>query len=158
MLVEGLDNCLIKFSRCCSPIPGDEIAGFITRGQGVSIHRCDCENYIRRSDHPEGEGRWIKVEWADDINETYTTTIKVVSHERSGLIMDIATALNALNAKVRSMNARDIEGSKSVVSITLEVKNLDALRTVINRLSSIRGVSEVSRNGRRKNESGTDEG
>ncbi len=158
VLVEGLDNCLIKFSRCCTPIPGDEIAGFITRGQGVSIHRCDCENYIRRSDHPEGEGRWIKVEWADDINETYTTTIKVVSHERSGLIMDIATALNALNAKVRSMNARDIEGSKSVVSITLEVKNLDALRTVINRLSSIRGVSEVSRNGRRKNESGTDEG
>ena len=158
VLVEGLDNCLIKFSRCCTPIPGDEIAGFITRGQGVSIHRCDCENYIRRSAHPEDEGRWIKVEWADDINETYTTTIKVVSHERSGLIMDIATALNALNAKVRSMNARDIEGSKSVVSITLEVKNLDALRTVINRLSSIRGVSEVSRNGRRKNESGTDEG
>ena len=157
VLVEGLDNCLIKFSRCCTPIPGDEIAGFITRGQGVSIHRCDCENYLRRSAHPEDEGRWIKVEWADDINETYTTTIKVVSHERSGLIMDIATALNALNAKVRSMNARDIEGSKSVVSITLEVKNLDALRTVINRLSSIRGVSEVSRNGRRKNESGTDE-
>lgn len=156
VLVEGLDNCLIKFSRCCTPVPGDEIAGFITRGQGVSIHRRDCDNYRRRKDKPDSEGRWIEVEWAEDINEIYTTSVTVVSHERSGLIMDIATVLNSLNAKVRSMNARDVDGNRSIVNITLEVKTLDNLRVVINKLSSVKGVSEVSRNGRSRNESGTD--
>ena len=147
ILVEGLDNCLIKFSRCCTPIPGDSIVGYITRGQGVSIHRCDCKNYQRRNDRPEDLGRWIEVSWADHITEVYTTTISVISHQRSGLVMDIATVLNTLNAKVRSLNARDVDGSRSIVNVSLEIKNIDELRVVVNKLSSISGVSEVSRNG-----------
>ncbi len=146
VLVEGIDNCLIKFSRCCTPIPGDGIIGYITRGQGVSIHRIDCENAKRRNDKPEDIGRWIDVSWADEIRETYTTTITVVSRERSGLVMDIATVMNALNSKVRTINARDT-GDKSLVVITLETKSLDELQTVINRLRGIKGVVEVNRNG-----------
>ncbi len=146
ILVEGLDNCLIKFSRCCTPVPGDDIIGYITRGQGVSIHRSDCENAARRTDKPEDIGRWIDVSWADEIHEMYTTAITVVSRERSGLVMDIATVMNALNSKVRTINARDT-GDKSIVNITLETKNLDELRTVINRLLGISGVVEVNRNG-----------
>ncbi|MCF0137743.1 MAG: bifunctional (p)ppGpp synthetase/guanosine-3',5'-bis(diphosphate) 3'-pyrophosphohydrolase [Oscillospiraceae bacterium] len=147
ILVEGLDNCLIKFSRCCTPVPGDEVIGFITRGEGVSIHRRECRNYKRNAENPADLGRWIEVDWADNITERYTTGITVVSHERSGLVMDIATVLNSLNSKVRTLNARDIEGSRSIVNITLEIKGIEELRMVINKLSSIRGVSEVSRNG-----------
>ena len=146
VLVEGLDNCLIKFSRCCTPVPGDDIIGYITRGQGVSIHRVDCENARRRAERPDEEGRWINVSWADEIRETYMTTLTVVSRERGGLVMDIATIMNALNTKVRSINARDT-GDKSIVVITLESKGLDELKTVINRLQGISGVVEVNRNG-----------
>lgn len=146
ILVEGLDNCLIKFSRCCTPVPGDDIIGYITRGQGVSIHRTDCENARRRAERPEDEGRWINVSWADEIHESYTTTLTVVSRERGGLVMDIATVMNALNTKVRSINARDT-GDKSIVVITLEIKGLDELKSVINRIQGISGVVEVNRNG-----------
>lgn len=146
ILVEGLDNCLIKFSRCCTPVPGDDIIGYITRGQGVSIHRTDCENARRRAERPEDEGRWINVSWADEIHESYTTTLTVVSRERGGLVMDIATIMNALNTKVRSINARDT-GDKSIVVITLETKGLDELKSVINRIQGISGVVEVNRNG-----------
>lgn len=146
ILVEGLDNCLIKFSRCCTPVPGDDIIGYITRGQGVSIHRTDCENARRRAERPEDEGRWLNVSWADEIHESYTTTLTVVSRERGGLVMDIATIMNALNTKVRSINARDT-GDKSIVVITLETKGLDELKSVINRIQGISGVVEVNRNG-----------
>ena len=146
VLVEGLDNCLIKFSRCCTPVPGDDIVGFITRGQGVSIHRSDCENFIKSRGRAEEADRWIKVEWADTINESYTTNISVLSHERSGLVMDIATVLNALNTKVRSLNARDV-GENSLVTISIETKSVDELRNTMNRLGSIKGVVEVKRNG-----------
>lgn len=146
ILVEGLDNCLIKFSRCCTPVPGDDIIGYITRGQGVSIHRTDCENARRRAERPEDEGRWLNVSWADEIHESYTTTLTVVSRERGGLVMDIATIMNALKTKVRSINARDT-GDKSIVVITLETKGLDELKSVINRIQGISGVVEVNRNG-----------
>ena len=146
VLVEGLDNCLIKFARCCTPIPGDDIVGYITRGQGVSIHRTDCKNYLKRGAKPEDLGRWVKVSWADEITETYTTAITVVSRERSGLIMDIAAVLNALNTKVRSINARDT-GERSIVNITLETRGTEELRAIANRLTALPGVIEVSRNG-----------
>ena len=146
ILVEGLDNCLIKFSRCCTPVPGDDIIGYITRGQGVSIHRTDCENARRRAERPEDEGRWLNVSWADEIHESYATTLTVVSRERGGLVMDIATVMNALNTKVRSINARDT-GDKSIVVITLETKGLDELKSVISRIQGISGVVEVNRNG-----------
>ncbi|HNX99414.1 MAG TPA: bifunctional (p)ppGpp synthetase/guanosine-3',5'-bis(diphosphate) 3'-pyrophosphohydrolase [Oscillospiraceae bacterium] len=147
VLVAGLDNCLIKFSRCCTPIPGDDIVGFITRGQGVSIHRADCANYLNRKNNPDDAGRWIDVGWADVTTDNYTTTILVVSKERQGLVMDIATALNAINAKVRSLNARDTDDGRALVSVTLEVKGVDELRSIMKRVAAINGVGEVTRNG-----------
>jgi GTP pyrophosphokinase len=147
VLVAGLDNCLIKFSRCCTPIPGDDIVGFITRGQGVSIHRADCANYLNRRGAPEDAGRWIDVSWADTTTDNYTTTIMVVSKERRGLVMDIATVLNALNAKVRSLNARDTDEGQALVSVTLEVRGITELRSIMNRIAAINGVGEVTRNG-----------
>jgi guanosine-3',5'-bis(diphosphate) 3'-pyrophosphohydrolase len=149
VLVAGLDNCLVKFSRCCTPIPGDDIVGFITRGQGVSIHRTDCPNYMSRRNIAEDAGRWINVSWADEITDSYTTTVMVSSKERRGLVMDIATVLNAINAKVRSLNARDTDDGNALVSVSLEVKSLEELRGIMNRLAAVAGVSEVTRNGGR---------
>jgi len=142
VLVEGLDNCLIKFSRCCTPVPGDDIVGFITRGYGVSIHRRDCVNF---QNNPEADGRWLNVSWAQETNDSYVTTLKLIARERSGLVMDIATVLNALNAKVRSLSARDVGLGKSTAAVTLEVKDLAELRSIMNRLSAVSGVTEVNR-------------
>ena len=146
VLVAGLDNCLVKFSRCCTPVPGDDIVGFITRGQGVSIHRQDCQNYLRRPRTPAEEGRWLEVTWARQITDSYTTSLLLLAKDRSGLVMDIATVLNSLNAKVRTLAARDNAG-QAVAHITLEVRSLAELRTIMNRLAAIAGVSEVRRGG-----------
>ena len=147
ILVEGLDNCLIKFSRCCTPVPGDDIVGFITRGQGVSIHRKDCKNYRQRLNQPEQEPRWIKVSWASVITDSYVTTLTIASKDRSGLVMDIATVLNSLNAKVRTLSSRAIGTGLALTVVTLEVKNVSELRYITNKLSTINGVSSVTRNG-----------
>ncbi len=147
ILVEGLDNCLIKFSRCCTPVPGDDIIGFITRGQGVSIHRRDCLNYRNRLTTPEAEGRWIKVDWADSITDVYVTTITISSKDRNGLVMDIATVLNSLNAKVRNLSSRSVGYGQAVTVISLEVKHISELRYIMNRIAGVPGVSSVMRNG-----------
>ena len=147
ILVEGLNNCLVKFSRCCTPVPGDDIVGFITRGQGVSIHRKDCQNYQQRISQPENEGRWIRVSWAREITDSYVTTISISAKDRSGLVMDIATVLNALNAKVRNLSSRDIGAGMALTIVSLEVKNAGELKYIMNRMASIPGVSSVIRNG-----------
>lgn len=145
ILVEGLDNCLIKFSKCCTPVPGDDIVGFITRGNGVSIHRTDCQNYLKQRLATGADGRWIEVSWADHTTDLYITTLRILAKERSGLIMDIATVLNALNAKVRSLSARDVGNDQSTATVTVEVRGLDELKSIINRIAAIRGVIEVRR-------------
>ena len=117
-------------------------------GQGVSIHRKDCENYLRRSREPADEGRWINVSWASQITDSYVTTIIIISKDRSGLVMDIATVLNALNAKVRTLSARDNGAGIALTNVTLEVKNAGELKYIMNRLASIPGVTEVTRNGK----------
>ena len=148
ILVAGLSNCLVKFSRCCTPVPGDDIIGFITRGQGVSIHRRDCTNCQKLLSQPGNEGRWVDVSWADAITDSYVTTVVIAGKDRSGLVMDIATVLNSINAKVRSLFARDTGAGVALTTVTLEVKNSTELKYVMSRLSSIPGVSSVSRNGK----------
>ena len=147
ILVEGLDNCLIKFSRCCTPVPGDDIIGFITRGQGVSIHRRDCQNYRQRLAHPEQEQRWIRVSWAREITDSYVTNVTIASKDRSGLVMDIATVLNTLNAKVRTLSSRSLGSGLALTAVTLEVKNAGEVKYIMNRLQAVPGVTDVTRNG-----------
>ena len=147
VLVEGIDNCLIKFSRCCSPVPGDEIIGFTTRGQGVSIHRTDCGNYIQSRLNPDNEGRWIPVSWASSISESYTTTIIISAKDRAGLVLDIASVLTSINAKVRSLTARDLGAGKALVTVTLEVRSSNDLHYIMSRILSVPSVTGVIRNG-----------
>jgi GTP pyrophosphokinase len=145
VLISGLDNCLIKFARCCTPVPGDEIVGFITRGYGVSIHRSDCPNHISSRLDPNDDGRWVEAAWAEDTPGSYLTALTVNCRDRNGLVMDIASVLNVLNARVHSLNARDVGGGLALVNLSLEVRDLAELNTIIGRLSSVNGVREVLR-------------
>ena len=145
VLVEGVDNCLLKFSRCCTPVPGDPIVGFITRGQGVSIHRADCPNYLSSLQTKDNAGRWIDVNWAEKTTEHYVTTLRVFAHDRNGLVLDIATVLNSLNAKVRTLNARSLPEGNAMVYLTMEVPDLPALRLIMSRIRMLGGVRDIER-------------
>ena len=146
ILVEGLDNCLIKFSKCCTPVPGDEVIGFITRGAGISVHRKDCPNYLKQleSGNPADAGRWIKVQWADTLTERYTTTLSLLVRDRIGLLMDVAAALSALNVNVVSIQSVT-KGDTATITLSMEVKNAAEIKLVMNKLNSIKDVLEVSR-------------
>ena len=143
--VEGLDNCLIKFARCCSPIPGDPITGFITRGYGVSVHRQDCQNYIKSLKDPSEEGRWVRVSWGDTEGNLYSTTIDVIVIDRTGIVVDVATVLNVLNVKITSFNARAATGGVTEITIVVEVRNRDELVSAMAKLMSVSGVTDVRR-------------
>ena len=146
ILVEGLDNCLIKFSKCCTPVPGDEVIGFITRGAGISVHRKDCPNYLKQleSGNPVDAGRWIKVQWADTLTERYTTTLSLLVRDRIGLLMDVAAALSTLNVNVVSIQSVT-KGDTATITLSMEVKNAAEVKLVMNKLNSIKDVLEVSR-------------
>ncbi|MBR6095323.1 MAG: bifunctional (p)ppGpp synthetase/guanosine-3',5'-bis(diphosphate) 3'-pyrophosphohydrolase [Oscillospiraceae bacterium] len=145
VLIAGLDNCLLKFARCCTPVAGDEIVGFITRGYGVSIHRTDCKNHIVSRVNPDGEGRWVDATWDMSTAESYITTLHISSYDRNALVMDISTVLNGMNAKVRSFNARDVGAGMASTTLNVEVRNLDELKAIMARLATIQGVKQVSR-------------
>ena len=147
IIVEGIDNCLVKFSRCCSPVPGDSIVGFITRGYGVSVHRTDCENYLRSMENPEEAARWVNVSWGDTAGEIYQTTLNITAAARTGLIMDIATVLNGLKINMRSFNARDNDAGKVSIYVTIEIKSRSDLQTAIKKLMAISGVTDIKRTG-----------
>jgi len=144
IVVEGVDNCLVKFSRCCSPVPGDDVVGFITRGHGVSVHRTDCVNYLNALSNPEEAGRWLSVSWADTNNALYQTSLVLSAKDRDGLLLDIATALTTIKVKVRGLTARDINGTATSF-ISLDVHDLKELQHAMNKLSGISGVIDVTR-------------
>ena len=145
IMVEGLDNCLIKFARCCTPIPGDAVVGFITRGYGVSVHRQDCHNYIKSLMEPEEGGRWIRVSWGDTEGTLYATTIDVQVLDRTGIVVDVATVLNTLNIKITSFNARTTSGGITAITIVVEINNRDELVSAMAKLMSVSGVTDVRR-------------
>ncbi len=145
ILVEGLDNCLVKFSRCCTPVPGDDIVGFITRGYGVSIHRKDCQNYLNSQLHPNEAGRWIPVSWTASTDEFYHTSLNITAKDRAGLVMDVATLFNTLKTRVRSLSARSVDGGNALVFVSLDVKDKTELNNIMSRLMSVPAVISVKR-------------
>ena len=145
IIVEGLSNCLVKFSKCCSPVPGDNIVGFITRGYGVSVHRADCPNVLRSRDNPAEAGRWIRVSWADKTSESYHTMLQIVAKDRISLIVDVSTVLSATKTRVLSLHARSTPDGFGLLDLGIEVSDRDQLKTVMNRLEQIQGVMKVTR-------------
>ena len=145
IVVEGLSNCLVKFSKCCTPVPGDEIVGFITRGYGVSVHRADCPNAQPERRKPEELGRWIRVSWADKLTELYRTSLQLVAKDRSNLLVDISTVLSTTKTNVCALSAKATPDGFGLVEIEVEVSDGQQLQNVIRRLENVSGVMRVSR-------------
>ena len=145
IVVEGLSNCLVKFSKCCTPVPGDEIVGFITRGYGVSVHRKDCPNADPSRRSAGDEGRWIKVSWGEDINESYATSLEVVCKDRANLLVDISTVLSSSKVNVSSMNVHSTADGFAIFYITINVTDAKQLDQVMRKLHQISSVMKVNR-------------
>ena len=144
IIVEGLDNCLVKFSKCCTPVPGDDIVGFITRGYGVSVHRADCPNASEEK-RKEQPGRWIHVSWGTDTNDSYPTTIEAVCKDRLNLLLDISAALSTTKTFVLGLNSRSTEDGFAIIRIEIQIKDGAQLSTLMNKLPQISGVLQVNR-------------
>ena len=145
VIVEGIDNCLVKLSKCCAPLPGDEIIGFITRGHGVSIHKRDCNNVphdISRAPEPD---RWIAAHWDSSRTESFISTLQISAIDREGLLVDVMTAVQNMRVAVHSVNARQVKGGNSLTMLTLSAESVEHLRSIISRLEKLPGVFNVER-------------
>ena len=139
VIVEDIDSCMIKFSKCCTPVPGDAIVGFITKGFGVSVHRADCPNAQHRSD-PEQAARWVNVRWANVDDQPFETTLELDCITRDGLLLDVATTMTAARIRVKELSGKDLPGGRSTFTVRFEVKNIAELDTIRARLLNIRDV------------------
>ena len=139
VIVEDIDSCMIKFSKCCTPVPGDAIAGFITKGFGVSVHRADCPNAAHRND-PEQAARWVNVRWANVDNQPFETTLELDCITRDGLLLDVATVMTSARIRVKELSGKDLPGGRSTFTVRFEVKDVAELDAVRTRLLNIRDV------------------
>ena len=145
VVVEGFDNTPIKFAKCCSPLPGDPIVGFITRGFGVSIHKQSCVNAIASMKDPANAPRWVKAYWADSVKDSYKAGLEIVALDRNELLRDVLSALADIRVPIYTMNARQVENNCAVVSLTIGINNTEHLNRVVARLSKIKDVLKVTR-------------
>lgn len=143
VIVEGEENCLVKFAKCCNPLPGDEIIGFVTRGYGVSIHKKDCVNVLNSDE--ESKKRWVKAQWANSVNEKFKSTVEIYAASRDSLLADVSIMLSNMHIPIHALSARELPDHSSVIQINVEVNDVGQLNYLINSLSNIKGVSDVHR-------------
>lgn len=147
VVVEGVGNCLVKLSRCCNPIPGDDIIGFITRGHGVSVHKRDCSNVpqsIAESAEPE---RWIKVFWNTVVKNDFNASVLLTCLNAKGIMNEIFGTLNSIHVTVQSINTRDTKDGRTLINLTVNANSVEHLKSVMARLGKINGVLSVDRSG-----------
>ena len=139
VIVEDIDSCMIKFSKCCTPVPGDAIIGFITKGFGVSIHRADCPNTIGAHD-PAQAARWVRVRWDNVAEQPFETTLELDCITRDGLLLDLAMVMTTARARVREISGKDLPDGHSIFTVRFEVKNVAELEGIRNKLLNVRDV------------------
>ncbi|MCI8277684.1 MAG: bifunctional (p)ppGpp synthetase/guanosine-3',5'-bis(diphosphate) 3'-pyrophosphohydrolase [Clostridia bacterium] len=142
VVVKGIDNCLVKLSKCCNPLPGDEIIGYITKGRGVSVHRTDCTNV---NDLLNEENRMIDVYWVDDINGSYNVEIEILANDRTGLLKDVIKQVENAKLKIVGINSRTTKENIAIINISIDLENIDTLNKIIHSLRNIENVYEVTR-------------
>ncbi|MDO4516269.1 MAG: bifunctional (p)ppGpp synthetase/guanosine-3',5'-bis(diphosphate) 3'-pyrophosphohydrolase [Bacillota bacterium] len=145
VIVSGMTECMVKFAKCCTPVPGDEIVGFITRGFGVSVHRCDCPNAVNGMSRENEKDRWIKVSWDPGSLNTYKSTIELIGKDRSGLALDVATILATAKINTLSFNAQALPDGYAKLSLVVEVRTQSEVTTIMNKLQQIHGIYQVAR-------------
>ena len=145
VIVEGLDNCLVKFAKCCSPLPGDPIIGFVTRGYGVSVHRQDCANVRAALQSKPDDGRWIRTEWAMNERHQYSAGIRVTTRSRVGAITDVLTVLTNMKINVSEMNAKEMDDGQCDLFLTITVSDAEQMELVLSRILRANGVIQARR-------------
>ncbi len=145
VIVEGVDNCLIKLSRCCAPLPGDPIIGFITRGHGVSIHKRDCNNVPRNLQDCEEPERWIPAYWDRQHSKRFKSTLTIIADDRDGLVADITMLLANMRVNMHRFNARELKGGNAEITVTVSIESIEHLHTICSKLEKINGVFSVDR-------------
>lgn len=150
VVVDGINDCVIKFAQCCNPLPGDEIVGFITRGHGISVHKCDCANYKSQKDDPAYEGRWIPVHWENTEKPTgyFKTTLDIIAVDRIGLLADVSSTLAMINIYIYESSSRELKNGNAMLTVTLSIAGMDQLNSVISKLQKIKNVISVERSGK----------
>ena len=144
VIVEGIDSCMIKFSRCCTPVPGDDIIGFVTRGYGVSIHRTDCPNASPERIRQQ-LGRWVRVEWFVDEGKPFATTLEIDATDRESMLLDLATVFSSAKVRLKEISGKDMPNGKCLFTATFEVKDVSELETIRQKLRNVSGVISVRR-------------
>ena len=147
IIIEGIDNCLVKFSRCCDPLPGDEIIGFITRGHGVSIHTRQCSNVPKNIALCAEPERWVKATWDTKASSDYRVTLGVTCINRVGMLADLSTALANMHVMIHSLFTKESKDSRVVIYLTITVNSAEHLRNLSEKLRKIKGVLSVERSG-----------
>ena len=142
IIVKGIDNCLVKFSKCCNPLPGDEIIGYITKGRGVSVHRKDCVNV---KELIKEENRIIDVYWENEEKASYNVDIEIEANDRMGLLSDIPKAIANSKVNILAVNTKTGKDRIAIIYITLETKNLDELNGVLKNIRKVDSVYNVRR-------------
>ena len=145
VIVEGIDNCLTRFSHCCNPVPGDKIVGYVTRGRGVAIHRADCINMIQVQANTDEFNRFIPVHWAEDTSSTFQSMLYVTATDRSNLLLDIMSTISELKTQLTNVNARTGKNNLAIIELTLEISDTEQLEIAIKKLKNIDSVLSVVR-------------
>ena len=145
VIIQGMDDCLIKFSKCCNPLPGDDIIGFITRGYGVSIHKKECTNVPKDIEHCAEPERWVKATWIDNVEDSYRSTLEIVATDRTGLLADVTIKLSQMHIFIRNLTSREAKNGNAVVIATIDTNGIDHLKGVMTHLGSINGIISVTR-------------
>ncbi len=145
VIIDDMDNCLVKFARCCNPVPGDDIIGFITRGYGVSVHKRDCVNVPRDLSMAEEPERWVHVSWEEAVKEEFKATLHIDATDRQALLADITTQLASMHVMIHAINAREPRDGSATMLVTVGVNGLEHLKSVIQRLSRIEGIRHIER-------------
>jgi len=148
VIVDGIGDCLVKFSQCCTPLPGDPIIGFITRGHGVSIHKQDCVNVLASMKNDDQRDRWIPVHWVETKETYYRCTLDIVAHDRNGLLADVTVELAGGRVPVHEVFARELKNGNANIVVTIGIAGVDQLKNIVNKLSKVRGVISVERSGK----------
>ena len=145
VVVEGVEDCLIKFARCCNPLPGDDIIGFITRGFGVSVHKRGCTNVPEDISQCEEPERWVNAHWEEEIHESFLSTLQIVCIDRTGFLADVTKELANMRIFITMINSRELKDNQAMVTVTIEINNMDHLRSVMAHLAQINGIVSITR-------------
>ena len=148
IIVDGLEGCLVKFARCCNPLPGDSVIGFITRGHGVSVHKSDCPNVKLSRENGENSDRWVEAYWEERKSgsvDLYEAQISIYVFDRMGIIADISVALSDMKVQLLQINTSKYGNEGAIVNLKISCKNVDHYHSIVSKLKSIDGVNDITR-------------